>query len=243
VLLVYDPATVYKFLFDNFEYKRRNYKGLEFELNGRFGPAVFFNASYCHALAKGTNPGQSEPATWAQEEGSTNYVGIFGKHIYIPNLPEVAEEKAYYDWALAGLGGRGIGDEGWYGKLPYSVDHDLKVNAVLAAPLGIFVSLAFEWLSGYAWEKKGYVPYFGGYYAFPEGRGTRQTPAHSYLDVGLEKAFRLGGRRQISLRLDVLNMLNSQQPVSYVKEDVALFGSVWGRQNPRQARLMVRFKF
>ena len=243
VLLVYDPVSTYKFLFDNFEYKRRNYKGFEVELNGRFGPAVFFNASYSHALAKGTNPGQSEPAAWSQEEGSTNYVGFFGKHIFIPNLPEVADVKAYYDWALAGLGGRGIGDEGWYGKLPYSIDHNLKVNTVLAAPYGFFLSLAFEWLSGYYWEKKGYVPYFGGYYAFPEGRGTRRTPAHSYLDVGLEKVFRLGGRWQVSLRLDVLNLLDSQQPVSYVKEDVPLFGSVWGRQNPRQARLMAKFKW
>jgi len=114
---------------------------------------------------------------------------------------------------------------------------------VLAAPYGFFLSVAFEWLSGYYWEKKGYVPYFGGYYAFPEGRGTRRTPAHSYLDVGLEKIFRLGGRRQVSLRLDVLNLLDSQQPVSYVKEDVPLFGSVWGRQNPRQARLMAKFKW
>ncbi len=243
VLLVFDPVSTYKFIFDNFEYKRRNYKGVEVELDGRVGPALFFNASYCHALAMGTNPGQTEPAAWSQEEGSTNYVGFFGKHIFIPNLPELAEVKAYYDWALAGLGGRGIGDEGWYGRLPYSVDHDVKVNAVLAAPYGFFLSLAFEWLSGYYWEKKGYVPYFGGYYAFPEGRGTRQTPAHSYLDVGLEKAFRLGGRRQISLRLDVLNLLNSQEPVSYVKEDVAIFGSVWGRQNPRQARLMAKFKW
>jgi hypothetical protein len=242
VLLVFDPVTTYKFIFDNFEYKRRHYKGVEVELDGRFGPA-FFNASYAHALALGTNPGQTEPATWSQEEGSTYYVGFFGKHIFIPNLPELAEVKAYYDWALAGLGGRGIGDEGWYGKLPYSVDHDIKVNAFLAGPYDFSLSLAFEWLSGYYWEKKGYVPYFGGYYAFPEGRGTRQTPAHSYLDMGLEKVFRLGGRRQLSLRLDVLNVLNSQEPVSYVKEDVSIFGSVWGRQNPRQARLMAKFKW
>lgn len=243
VLLVFDPVTTYKFLFDNFEHKRRDYRGLEFELNGRLGPAVFFNASYVHALARGTNPGQSEPAAWSQEEGGTNYVAFFGKHIYIPPLPELEDIKAYYDWALAGLGGRGIGDEGWYGKLPYSVDHTVKINAVLAAPFGTFLSVAFEWLSGYPWEKKGYVPYFGAYYSYPEGRGTRETPAHSYLDMGVEKSFRLGNRRSLSLRLDVLNLFNSQKPVAYVKEDIPIFGQVWGRQNPRQARLMARFKW
>ncbi len=243
VLLVFDPQTNYKFLFDNFEHKRRDYRGLEVELNGRLGPAVFFNASYAYALARGTNPGQSEPGAWSQEEGGTNYVAFFGKHIYIPPLPELAEIKEYYDWALGGLGGRGIGDEGWYGLLPYSVDHTFKVNSMLAVPFGMLLSVAFEWLSGYHWEKKGYVPYFGGYYSYPEGRGTRETPAHSYLDMGLEKNFGLGGRRTLSFRLDVLNLFNSQLPVAYVKEDIPIFGQVWGRQNPRQARLMARVKW
>ncbi|MBM3296561.1 MAG: TonB-dependent receptor [Candidatus Aminicenantes bacterium] len=243
VLLVFDPQTNYKFLFDNFEHKRRDYRGLELELNGRLGPAVFFNASYAYGLARGTNPGQTEPGAWSQEEGGTNYVAFFGKHIYIPPLPELAEIKAYYDWALGGLGGRGIGDEGWYGKLPYSVDHTVKVNTVLAVPWGMFLSVAFEWLSGYPWEKKGYVPYFGGYYSYPEGRGVRRTPAHAYLDLGLEKSFKLGARRALSFRLDVLNLFNSQQPVAFVKEDIPIFGQVWGRQNPRQARLMARFKW
>ena len=248
VLAVFDPVTQYKFLYDNFEYKRRNYQGFEFELNGRIGPALFLNASYSRALAKGTNPGQTETGAWDQEEGSSNFFGFFGNHIAVPNLPEFKDYKEYVDRELGGLGGRGIGDEGWYGKLPYSVDHDVKINAFMVMPYGFVLSTAFEWLSGYHWEKLGWVSFFGGYLSFPEGRGSRKTPAHACLDFGLEKEFELaasasGPPFSISVRLDLFNLLNSQQPLSYVKQDNLIFGQVWGRQQSRQARLMIRFKW
>ena len=44
----------------------------------------------------------------------------------------------------------------------------------------------------------------------------------------------------LTLRIDVFNVLNSQRPVSYVKENVPIFGAVWGRQQPRQARVVSR---
>jgi hypothetical protein len=45
------------------------------------------------------------------------------------------------------------------------------------------------------------------------------------------------------VRLDVFNVLDSQRPISYVKEDVPLFGTVWGRQLPRQARVSAKLSF
>ncbi|MBD3415358.1 MAG: TonB-dependent receptor plug domain-containing protein [Candidatus Aminicenantes bacterium] len=248
VLAVFDPIEQYKFLFDNFEHKRRDYSGLEFELNGKIGSQFYLNASYSHSLARGTNPGQSETGSWSQEEGSTNYLGLFGNHIFIPDIPELSEIKEYYDWALGGLGGRGIGDEGWYGKLPYSVDHNFKLLTVFIAPYGIHVSAALEWISGYYWEKMGYVPFFGGYYSYPETRGSRKTPGHHYLDLGIEKEWalkKLGLSLPVTavLRVDVLNVLNSQKPVSFVKEDIPIFGQVWGRQQPRQARMSFKIKW
>lgn len=218
------------------------------ELNGKIGSRFFLNASYAHSTAKGTNPGQTETGAWAQEEGSTNYMGLFGNHIYIPDIPQYQEQKEYVDWALGGLGGRGIGDEGWYGKLPYSVDHNIKLNTIFLAPYGLILSSAFEWISGYYWEKRGYVPFYGGYYSFPEGRGSRKTPPHFYLDVGVEKEITLTplGLPQpfsLTLRMDLLNLLNSQKPISYVKQDIPVFGKVWGRQQPRQARLMIKMEW
>jgi len=248
VLAVFDFETGYKFLYDNFEHKRRDYRGLEFELNGKIGKGFFLNASYSLSSAKGTNPGQTETGSWSQEEGSTNYLGLFGNHIYIPNIAGLEEIKAYYDTALTGLGGRGIGDEGWYGKLPYSIDHNIKLLTVFAAPYGITASTAFEWISGYYWEKLGYVPYFGGYYSYPEARGTRKTPGHFYLDLGIDKEFKVplpGTARALlfTLRFDAFNLFNSQKPVSYVKEDIPIFGKIWGRQQPRQARMSLILKW
>jgi len=249
VLAVLDFANQnYKFLYDNFEYKRRNYRGLEFELRGRIGERFRLNASYSLASAKGTNPGQSETGSWSQEEGSTNYIGLFGNHIYIPDLAEFKDLKDQYDTLLGGLGGRGIGDEGWYGKLPYSVDHNFKINTIYLAPYGLALSSAIEWLSGYYWEKMGYVPFFDGYYSFPEGRGSRTTPGHLFVDFGIEKGFNLSSiglpqTMALDLRIDILNILNSQQPISYVKSDIPIFNQVWGRQQPRQARIMIRMKW
>ena len=238
----------YKLSYENFEYKKRSYDGFEIEINGKIGRDFFLNASYAHAVAKGTNPGQTETGAWSQSEGSTNYVGLFGKHMYIPPLPELAAVIAENDRMFGGLGGRSIGDEGWFGKLPYSVDHDVKINAMANAPFGILASAAFEYISGYYWEKLGYVPGFSGYYAFPEGRGTRLTPEHVYVDVSLEKSFAVPVKgflkdASLSIRLDLFNLLNSQTPISYVKEDVPIFGSVWGRQQPRQARVSAKFRF
>ncbi len=98
VLAIFDPETLYKFLYDNFEHKRRNYNGFEIELNGKIGTALFLNASYSHALAKGTNPGQVETGSWTQEEGSTNFLGLFGNHLNVPNIPGLEEVKEWADW-------------------------------------------------------------------------------------------------------------------------------------------------
>jgi outer membrane receptor protein involved in Fe transport len=212
---------------------------VEIELYGRIGTRFFLNASYSHASAKGTNPGQVETGSWTQEEGSTSFLGLFGNHIFVPDLPGLEDVKEWADRELGGLGGRGIGDEGWYGKLPYSVDHNVKINMIYLAPYGIAISAAFEYISGYYWEKLGYVPFFGGYYSFPETRGIRKSPSHIYLDLGIEKEF----FSTLTLRFDLLNLFNSQRPISYVKEDIPIFGQVWGRQQPRQARMMIRLRW
>ncbi len=250
LLGVFDPnPPYYKFVFDNFEFKRRNYRGFEIEINGRVKDALSLNFSYCYSSAKGTNPGQVETGSWGQEEGGTNYVSLFGKHIFVPPLPELKELKELFDWGFGGLGGREYGDEGWYGKLPYSVDHQIKFNLNCIGPFKTLFSIAFEWLSGYHWEKLGLVPFFG-YYAFPEGRGSRETPPHFYIDMGLQKSILLSRliksfpeNLKVDLRLDIFNLLNSQKPVSYVKEDTLAFGQVWGRQQPREARITLKMSW
>jgi len=46
----------------------------------------------------------------------------------------------------------------------------------------------------------------------------------------------------IALRADIFNVFDSQEPISYVKEDIPMFGQVWARQ-PRQARLTAKVKW
>ncbi len=247
---IFDPyPPYYKFIFDNFEYKRRNYTGWEIEIIGKPMENINLSFSYSCSSAKGTNPGQVETGSWSQEEGGTNYVSLVGKHIYVPPLPELKELKELFDWGFGGLGGREYGDEGWYGKLPYSVDHIFKANLNYKGPYGTGISLAFEWLSGYHWEKLGLVPFFG-YYAFPEGRGSRETPTHYYLDLGIQKSFSLPELfksfpegLKIDMRVDIFNLFNSQKPISYVKEDTLAFGQIWSRQQPREARITLRVRW
>ena len=238
----YDPEFPVKWAFANFELKRRDYRALEVELNGRIAGKFMLNASYTWSQAKGTNPGNIyEWDTWAAFAGASLYeLGLFGDH---PFVPEGEPAKEFLDQLFHGAGGIGVGDEGWYGFLPYSVDHVIKVLGTYMAPYGFNISAGFEYLSGYHWEKKGFYEAIGSYFIYPEGRGGRTTPAHMYVDLSVEKDFVLPGRLVLGLGLNVYNLFNSQRPISFVKEDTALFGQVWGRQLPRwlQFKLTMRF--
>jgi hypothetical protein len=233
---IFDPVTLVKFIFTNFELKKRDYRAIEVEVNGKVADRFMLNASYTWSQAKGTNPGNVEWETWAMLGSSGYEGGAFGAHPYVP---EGDPAKELIDTLFQGLGGRGIGDEGWYGFLPYSVDHMAKILCTYLAPYGFSISASFEYLSGYHWEKKGFSPLLGGYWTFPEGRGGRMTPAHTYVDLAVEKNFRLKYGMTLGLGLNIYNLLNSQKPISFVKEDTALFGQVWGRQLPR----WLQFKF
>lgn len=242
-MAVYDPESPYgfKYVYGNFDLKRRDYRAFEVELNGRVGSRLFLDASYTWSRAKGTASGNYfEPGIWSYSIGETYDYGPFGDH---PNLPASDPNKAMWDSLLGGLGGPGVGDEGWYGYLPYSVDHDVKLVATWVAPYGIRVSPAFEWLSGYHWEMKGWCSGYGFYLTFPEGRGVRTTPAHAYLDLAVEKEFNVGKGITLAAGVNVYNLLNSQVPVSYVKEDTELFGQVWARQLPRWVQLKATVRF
>ena len=237
---VYDPGTIWYFYMTNFELKKRDYKAIELEVNGRIADKFMLNASYTWSEAKGTNPGQFEAGYWAGTSGNGAEAGVFGDHVV---APEGNPWKALLDWYFGGLGGRGVGDEGWYGFLPYSVDHQFKILGTYFAPYGFVVSGVIEYLSGYHWEKKGYSAGYRDFYLFPEGRGGRTTPGHMYVDLAVEKDFKLTDGIAVGVRMNINNLFNSQKPISFVKADTTLFGEVWGRQLPRwlQFQLIVKF--
>jgi hypothetical protein len=240
---VYAPETPsgLKWVFTNFEEKRRDYRALELELNRRLAGGFALNASYTWSRASGTSSGNSfERGTWSFPWGGPHDASPFGDH---PAVPASDPNQELYDELFGGLGGRGIGDEGWYGRLPYDVEHDVKILATCLAPYDVRISASLEWLSGYAWEKKGFVPAYGGFFAFPEQRGSRTTPDLTYVDLAVEKEFALGKGLGLAVGLNVYNLFDSQQPVSYVKEDNDLFGQVWARQLPRWVQLKLGLRF
>jgi len=239
---LYDAATQWgTWFYTNFELKRRDYRALEVEITGRISGKFMLNASYTWSQAKGTDPGNFlEYGSWDVPAGGGYELGLFGDRPYVP---PGSPNKELLDSIFYGLGGRGIGNEGWYGFLPYSVDHLIKILGTYFAPYGFNISSSIEYLSGYHWEKKGWSPAYGGYYTFPEGRGGRLTPAHMYVDLAIVKDFRLMQGATLGLGINVYNLLNSQRPVSFLKEDTSLFGQVWGRQLPRWLQLKVTMRF
>ncbi|UCE40676.1 MAG: hypothetical protein JSV17_14690 [Candidatus Aminicenantes bacterium] len=128
---VYDPDTLYRFYMTNFELKKRDYRTINLKLNGRIADKFALYASYTWSEAKGTNPGQLERPNWASGTANAYEAGVFGDHV---NLPEGHPSKEVFDWIFGGLGGRGVGDAGWYGFLPYSVDHQVKALGTYFAP-------------------------------------------------------------------------------------------------------------
>lgn len=231
----------FTYLFTNFELKKRNYKAFEIEMNGRIAGRLTLNASWTWSQAKGTVPGNMfETTVFGSGWGGWYDSSAFGDH---PNVPEGSPDKEFFDGLFHGLGGRGIGDEGWYGILPYSVDHVVKILGTYFAPFGIVVSTNLEYLSGYHWEKKGFSEAYGDFFTFPEGRGGRMTPAHVYFDIMAEKDFRLKNGMALAMGINAYNVLNSQRPVSYAKQDNELFGQVWARQLPRWVQFKMTLRF
>jgi hypothetical protein len=238
---IYDPVNVWAWEFKNFRFKKRDYRALEVELNGKIADKLMLNASYTWSQAKGTNPGQFELGFWDGTAGNAYEAGVFGDRM---TLPDGHPWKDFTDSYFAGLGGEDHGDEGWYGFLPYSVDHQVKILGTYFAPYDIMLSAVIEYLSGYHWERKGYSAGYADYYLFPEGRGGRTTPGHMYVDLSLEKDFALPRGVTLGLRLNAFNILNSQTAISYVKaEDSPLFEEVWGRQEPSWLQLQAILRF
>jgi len=239
---IYDPQAQggVRYQYTNFELKKRDYKALEVELAGRISGRFTLNASYTWSQAKGTATTNSmELFIWDIGWGEMADFSNFGS---APLVPDGAPDKEFIDALFHGLGGRGIGYEGWYGFLPYSVDHVIKVLGTCQAPYGFVVSSGIEFLSGYHWEKKGWSD-VGAFLLFPEGRGSRTTPAHLYVDIAVEKDFSLKNGITLGLGISGYNLLNSQRPVSYMKADNEVFGQVWARQLPRWVQVKMTLRF
>ena len=75
------------------------------------------------------------------------------------------------------------------------------------------------------------------------GREGRRRPESATIWVAVEKDFRMRTGLTLGLGVNAYNILNSQRPVSFVKEDNLLFGQVWARQLPRWTQIKATLKF
>ncbi len=216
--------------------KRRDYEGVELTYHKAMSNNFMVFGSYTWGESKGTNPGQGE---WGDSGGSSDTIGVF-----MDADPNAPPDDTWY-----GLGNI-YDDAGWYGLLPDDITHHLKLNGLYRAPWDVDVGLAFEYSSGLAYSRRGYVGGgYNDYMAFPEGRGTYTLPAASWFDLHLEKTFPFGSRYAIGAFLDVLNLLGDDQIMTVWEWDdpEATGGNPFGRpkyrQTPRSWRFGLRFTF
>lgn len=251
----------------NYDLKKRDYKAYELEFIGRPLPKLAVNLSYVNSSAKGTNPGQFERGGFQSTWGSGNAVGVFGDRP-IPDYNgdgTVDDDEAYWQEVYEGLGGLD-GDDGWYGYLPYSADHEVKLNSNYMAPYGIVLGVGFEWNSGYHWQARGFQEAYGGYLSFPEGRGAREMPSIYWFDLSISKRFTIYKQQYLTAKLDIFNVTDNNTAVSYWQElnsatfdyngdgqidwrdayndeDNSDFGKILKRQDPRSARITLSYTF
>lgn len=243
----------------NVQVKRRDFKSVDVIFKGSFGDWMDYYTSYTWTDSKGTNPGNFENESLNNPGGSGYYIGVFADHViwengvrsgwwadFLYNYGDYSGYEDYTDWIeymTRGLGNDQVGDEGWYGKLSDSTDHAINFIGNFHLPYDFNITTAVQWNSGYFWTKKGMQPLYGGYFTFLEGRGSRRTSSLLWIDVTVTKDFKVWYDHTLQLRLDVMNLLNAQQPISFVEEDTVDFGTPYARQAPRAIQVGILYRF
>jgi outer membrane receptor protein involved in Fe transport len=121
-----------------------------------------------------------------------------------------------------------------------------RISGSYQFPHDILVSSNFEHRSGDPWART--FEFEGGsnvpsVEARVEPIGTRRLPNINLMDVRFQKALRLGGSRQVELRANVFNLLNTQVATSVQALSGPTFGLVLARVLPRIVSLEVQYKF
>ncbi len=224
--------------------KERVYRALEFTLERKYDEVWQALASYTLSESLGTNPGQFELATGGSSGSNGNEVGV-----YLDDINDLETRAFFYDngygWLNDGLAGLGTvyDDAGYYGYLPYHSFHQVKVNGSYTMPWGTTAGVVYEFDSGHAWQKRGYVPLYGDYFGFPEGRGSRFMPAAHYVDFKIAHSLDFKNDRSLEVSVDLFNLPDAQTPIGYYENDNESFGKVLYRQSPRSLRAGVKGSF
>ncbi len=221
--------------------KKRDYWAVEFTAERKPDERWQLLGSYTYSEAKGTMPGQFEISSGGGSGSDGNQVGVFAD-----DVNDAATRQGLFEtgngWILDGLAGLGTesDDAGYYGYLPYHSFHSVKLNGAYTAPFGTTFGAVYEFDSGHAWQRRGYVDLYQDYFAFPEGRGSRFMPAVHYLDARVAHTFDFGNERSVELSADVFNVLDWARAITYYENDDENFGLVLYRQDPRAVRVSLK---
>ncbi len=240
----YDDAT---WVITNPPTKRRDYWALEVTATKEFDKHWQLLASYTISESKGTLPGQFEMPAGEGFGGNGNEVGVWGDDIGNPETRAGYFDAGYGEY-VAGYYGLGSysSDAGFYGYLPYHSLHSVKVSGSYTLDTGRFhhtVGAVYEFDSGHAWQKYGWVPNYQSYNSMPEGRGTRFMPAVHYFDLHFGERFAIDDKRSAEVSVDVFNLFDLAEAVTAYDSDDENFGKTLYRQEPRSIRASVKVEY
>ncbi len=228
----------------NPENKKRDYRALEITAEKKYDGVWQLLASYTLSESMGTSPGQFEIASGGQTGSNGNGVGVFSDDVTDPATREFFFDNGY-GWLMDGLAGLGTNndDAGYYGYLPYDSRHSLKLTGSYTMPWQTTVGAVYEFDSGHAWQKRGYVDLYGDYFSFPEGRGSRHMPAVHYFDMRVAQKIDFSDDVGLEITADIFNLFDLQSPVTYYENDDENFGLTMYRQSPRSIRLGAKLTY
>jgi hypothetical protein len=128
----------------------------------------------------------------------------------------------------------------------YDREYQLKISGTYIFPYGIMLSAYFAYDQGRPFNRTVRVWLDQGRRRIAaEPRGSQRYPNPTYLDLRLEKEFKLWGRTRLKLLIDVWNTFNADYN-NYVAETNAAseaYLAPRGYVLPRRAQLGIRFVF
>jgi hypothetical protein len=134
------------------------------------------------------------------------------------------------------------------GLLPGDRGVMFKLQGSYAFPRDIVVSSNMQWVSGKPYTRRlsvGNLPQ-GTQTVFLQPRdGSLRMPSQNFIDMRLEKRFRLGGASRITVMADIINVLNIDTPLTWISEVATSqnFAVPNLIANPRRAMFALRYEF
>ena len=134
------------------------------------------------------------------------------------------------------------------GLLPGDRDVMFKLQGSYAFPREIVVSSNWQWVAGKPYTRRlsvGNLPQGTQTVFLQPGDGSLRMPTQNFIDLRLEKRFRLGGSSRITVMADIINLLNIDTPLTWISEVAtsANFAVPNLIANPRRAMFALRYEF